>query len=445
MAGGILMHRSNFLKRCIDLLKTLSNIWMVRNTLTELDEDVTGGETDGDPNTRVTTLTNLPEDVTSDILMRLPVESLCRVQCVSKTSLDISRSPDFATLHNLQAATDASPMRVTTWCSGTSVLQAWQSFKYNSIKQTLTKSVHVFQIGSKQYDFEVDFVFCNLVFLKTLIRHGSDGFGPCLLVNPLREEVLELPLSNIPVPTTNTDSGDDTDWYGMGYDNITSTYKIVHVRATNNCAVAQVFVVGTSSWRQIPLAPPFDESTSFSGKRSNNAIYVGGHMHWLVYRKIESLGYMISFNFNREEFCATLVPSSNYGTYGGLHLLEFRGSLALVDVHRPDVYYNIKIWVLKSYDDEKKWELHHNITMKCLLPIWTSFPAWSTFREFCAEWEHGICLASEDQCYFLDLRNLSMKIEQLPPYSTPGYRSKARCIALGFKHSLSFFMMSYHQ
>ncbi|KAL6184802.1 hypothetical protein ACLB2K_046202 [Fragaria x ananassa] len=356
----------------------------MRNTLTdELAEDVTGetegNSNNGDPNTKVTTLTDLPEDVIVDILMRPPVESLCRVQFVSKTSFDISRSPEFATLHNMRSHDSAmdSLMRVTIWSNagrhGTSVIQTWQSFKYNSRKQTLTKSIHVSQIGLKRY-LEVDFVFCNLVFLKREI-----GTGPCLLVNPLREEVLELPLSNIPVRTTHIYSK-ETNWYGMGYDDITSTYKIIHVWATNNCVVAQVLVLGASSWRQIHLAPPFDVGSSFPRKRGQNAIYVGGHMHWLICKTIERPGYMISFNFNSEEFCATLVPSSSYGLY----LLKFRGSLALVDVHY--VQDNIKIWVLTSYDDEKKWELHHNITVKCL-PEWT---IWTSFGEICAEWEHGI-------------------------------------------------------
>ncbi|KAL6179829.1 hypothetical protein ACLB2K_046500 [Fragaria x ananassa] len=223
--------------------------------------------------------------------MRPPVESLCRVQCVSKTSFDISRSPEFATLHNLPSHDSAmdSLMRVTTWSNA----------------------------GRH------DFVFCNLVFLKREI-----GTGPCLLVNPLREEVLELRHSNIPVRTTHIYS-EETNWYGMGYDDITSTYKIIHVWATKNCVVAQVLVLGASSWRQIHLAPPFDVGSSFPRKRSQNGIYVGGHMHWLIYKTTERPGYMISFNFNSEEFCVTLVPSSSYGLY----LLKFRGSLALVDVH----------------------------------------------------------------------------------------------------------------
>ncbi|KAL6225131.1 hypothetical protein ACLB2K_003983 [Fragaria x ananassa] len=191
---------------------------MKRKTLTELSEDGTG-ESDGnssygDPNTKVTTLMDLPEDITVDILTRLPVESLCRVQCVSKTFFDISRSPDFAALHNLQLHDSASNslMRVTTaWHGNSSVWQSWQSFKYNSRKQTLTKSIHVSQICFEKYLFEVDFVFCNLFFLKTTIRRN----GPCLLVNPLKEEVLELPFSNIPVPTTNIGSR-YTDWYGVG-------------------------------------------------------------------------------------------------------------------------------------------------------------------------------------------------------------------------------------
>lgn len=50
----------------------------------------------------------------------------------------------------------------------------------------------------------------------------------------------------------------DRDWYGMGFDNITNTHKIVRVSKvfngsfTENCPVTQVLVLGTSSWREIP-------------------------------------------------------------------------------------------------------------------------------------------------------------------------------------------------
>lgn len=67
--------------------------------------------------------------------------------------------------------------------------------------------------------------------------------------------------------------------------------------------MAQVLVLGTSSWRQIHLAPPCDVTSVFlGGHRSMNGIYACGGLHWLIYGGLykQTHGHIISFDFNKE-------------------------------------------------------------------------------------------------------------------------------------------------
>lgn len=87
------------------------------------------------------------------------------------------------------------------------------------------------------------------------------------LVNPLRGEVLELLGSDVEVPTYNKFCVRNDDRHGMGFDDVTSTYKIVHISgntprrntmveyAGSNHIAAQVYAMGTRSWRTIQSVP----------------------------------------------------------------------------------------------------------------------------------------------------------------------------------------------
>ncbi|CAB4304147.1 unnamed protein product [Prunus armeniaca] len=71
------------------------------------------------------------------------------------------------------------------------------------------------------------------------------------------------------------------DSYGMGFDNKTTTYKIVRIsyhhkykKGQLSELTAEVLVLGTSSWRELPVVPPcYVISKSAS---------THGDMHWLV-------------------------------------------------------------------------------------------------------------------------------------------------------------------
>ncbi|CAL9027517.1 unnamed protein product [Prunus brigantina] len=154
-------------------------------------------------------LMDLPRDIILDVLTRLPVKSLSEMRCISKTSLNIIDNPFFATLHtsptlhtprllnsfgtNYVAAVEVPQLMLLaqSWSSRAKRSTTLQSLKYSG-EHGLTKSKHWHaKILSEFGNYQVDFVFCNLVCFKHEIR----TFG--LLLNPLRGQVLELPKNHL--------------------------------------------------------------------------------------------------------------------------------------------------------------------------------------------------------------------------------------------------------
>lgn len=94
----------------------------------------------------------------------------------------------------------------------------------------------------------------------------------------------------------------------MGFDNITNTYKIVHISMilskepySTLGMLAHVLVLGTSSWREISSVPPCLLNRAYN-------ICAYGDMHWLVKAGGAIKSHIISFDFKNEEFCWTPTP-----------------------------------------------------------------------------------------------------------------------------------------
>lgn len=118
----------------------------------------------------------------------------------------------------------------------------------------------------------------------------------------------------------------------MGFDNKTNSFKIVRVSTNKkDYLAAEVLVVGKSSWRELPTVPP-----CFPTYKS---LYAHGDMHWLVYGDDASSARILSFDFKKEEFYLTSLPiplGKEPDLWKCLHLINFRGSMALVFVSSPE-------------------------------------------------------------------------------------------------------------
>ncbi|KAB2595955.1 F-box protein [Pyrus ussuriensis x Pyrus communis] len=372
-----------------------------------------------------TELMDLPIEILINILLRLPVNSLRSIQSVSKAFLDMVDDLSFVTLHTHRLLSSSSGCTSNVPRQVPRLMLLIESSKgkgnithpliYHGDNTTLRKIKHgnIFGVWSR-LPYILSFAFCNLFLFRGKI--SSKAYLPFLL-DPLKGEVLMLPAAN------NTGLSCQCDSYGMGFDSLTNNFKVVHISQHTNekpawnkmvkmVSVAEVLVLGTSSWREIySVLPP-------CLRFSNEIASAYGDTHWLVLRPNEystvqaesNLPSILSFDFKKEEFYWTPHPTleKKSGTSLALfHLLNLRGSLALVD-GSSDIH--MEIWELKNYD-KKEWVLSYKIDMK--------HPFRNLHVSACGEWEHGIFF--QDTCYdhtnrsifFLDLTCISMNLAKL--------------------------------
>ncbi|XP_020412898.1 putative F-box protein At1g30920 [Prunus persica] len=352
----------------------------------------------------------LPPEILIDILSRLPVNSICCIRCVSKALLKMVDDLSFATLDMRR--------RFLTTCSTPRLVVLNESSydKYDMLYPvtydghyllTKSKDAIVSYFESKRRFYSFAFVFCNLF--------GFTGLNPkrgrsCLLVNPFKGEVLMLPsASDVQVPANCLCT---VDMYSMGFDNITNSFKVLRVSTNKkDYLAAEVLVLGKSSWRELPTVPP-----CFPTYKS---VYAHGDMHCLVYGDYASSARILSFDFKKEEFYLTPLPTpleKDPDLWKCLHLINFRGSMALVYASSPEDEYVkmwgyrqcVEVWGLKNCDN-KEWELKYKIDTKQDLPIHWEHTSFSK----CGEWDHGIYLNQEgsfNNCiFFVHLGDGSME------------------------------------
>ncbi|KAK9921738.1 hypothetical protein M0R45_030235 [Rubus argutus] len=349
-------------------------------------------------------LMDLPVDVLINILLRLPVKSLCCTQCVSKTLLHIVEARSFATLVHLRLRNTASHtvaevpqiLLLTRSRANGNLTTILPSHRYDGNALRKNRQAIVSEFASSRYDYHVDFVFCNLFFFK-----DREYGGPCFLFNPLRGEVLFPPTSNIQVPTYRIKKI-FIDWYGMGFDNTTSTHKIVRVSGNAHYRlVAQVYVLGTSSWKEIRSVPPCNLDTK--------DVSAYGDVHWLI--NLSSEGgqiRVVSFDFKKEEFCLTPPPTLRKPDVSSflLQLLNLKGCMAIVDVSSGT---DIEIWVLRSYE-KKEWVRDYYINIEMMVDGPQYLGQLSTSS---GEWEQGIFIieyrVNTINLFFVDIRSDSVK------------------------------------
>ncbi|XP_062010484.1 F-box protein At5g65850-like [Rosa rugosa] len=364
-------------------------------------------------NTMVATKLNLmelPMEILFDILKRVPAKSVCHIRCVCKILLSIVDSPSFVTLHSHfllnpdSHVPPAPPQLILRYlqplycCPTSNQIPTLHSLHYDhSNAQGAQLNARDILQSSNPSKYSLYFVFCNLFCIKNRRDHALS-----FLINPLQGEVLRLPPSQ---KVCGPYSTVDFVWTGMGFDSITNTYKILRVTeiliskyptTVEVCFVSQVLVLGTSEWRQIPSTPPVQGLLHCS---QNICAY--GDTHWFVNYTREGIQgkiHILSFDFKKEEFFWIPNPYILPDPTWQLHLINFRGSMAIVDASSG---MNIEIWVMKDYN-KKQWMLDYSINIHML----ELDPQFEFIGAVCCEWEHGILFIDEPATItlFLDLR-----------------------------------------
>lgn len=298
----------------------------------------------------VESLTDLPQNVLLEILVRLPLKTLCASKCVCRTFLDLtSPNAQFIEMHSSNAPQSLAIQFAEGFLPSRRIRMLepeFLKFDFRPVFQVpdYAKSTeiicHMRRFTSIQAVNDFSLVnSCNglLYFVR---KHASDECS--LVCNPVTNEYIWMIIAE------RAHSMTKSQW--LGFDSTTNQYKVLRisssVRDDESLEMrAQILVLGSSWCRNIGNAPlGFDHSWDAS------FTFVNGVIYWFD----PSQKNIVSFDFQKEMFGNVALPPEEHlrnkecvsiGVLGGCLALSYNHFLA----------HHLNIWVMEKHGNQQCW------------------------------------------------------------------------------------------
>lgn len=294
----------------------------------------------------------IPHELIEQIFSRLPVKTLVRFKCISKSWRDIIGSPDFIQKHlthfsshslilgncniDLHEGTEESYLYSADYDSFLETDSA--VFKELSLPLNSRTEISSEILGS-----------CNGLLCLLRYRYLVDQV---ILWNPSTRKHRILPVAEVEVPTTLR--GCSQTIYGFALDFVNDDYKVVSMLQIDGhhevYSVVKVYSLKLKCWKRIQDFPYYF-NLRYGGKLANGAL------HWVVKASRESdrEDLIAAFDIGTEEY--RLMPQPEYSN----HDFDMRlGVLAdclcvLCDYFMDDCVVHFDMWVMKEYGVKESW------------------------------------------------------------------------------------------
>ena len=297
-----------------------------------------------------TGLNDLPAELISEILCRLPIESILRCLGVCKTWKSVIQNPLFI---NLQARkTHDQPSRV--------ILKPI----YGGVTDTNRHSVFLLdteELKSRQIDDKSKRL-SGLQMMSScngLLCIASDKvLGPVYISNPITGEFVLLPSQEKARSLL-------THHVGLGFDSSNGNYIVVRVytdRKKNQVNKFDAIMLGENSWRNLKVPDIIAECTIYG------SVFWNGALLWKI-KKEEGHECMLAFDVCSQKFEVIRFPAIA-DVPNDFEIVELDGCLSLVQVCDTQM----KLWRVKGdkiegltvcYEEMYCMNVKWNISLYC--------------------------------------------------------------------------------
>ncbi|XP_042032201.1 F-box protein At3g07870-like [Salvia splendens] len=283
--------------------------------------------------------TNLPSEITTEILSRLSIRSLAISKSVCKPWRDLLKSDDFVVS---KIKTPPALVRLTSsrWCNSTRCT----IFEIEDVDNLESHDLHYhpltdFKIKGLMEGYRVR---KHCVAANGLLLIYSRFSTPFYICNPITREYTKLYCPVRP---------DHVMRFGFGVSEISGQYKVVCINSFPKSNLHYVYTLGTGTWRRLE-----------GGRISGFEFYpVGctvcnGNLHWIVVDS-SHMQWICGFDLETERFSVFSLPLVGIS----------EGELSVLRDCLCYSYYNecqdeILIWMMKKYQVNESWTIEYKMS-----------------------------------------------------------------------------------
>ncbi|KAK3043182.1 hypothetical protein RJ639_001615 [Escallonia herrerae] len=291
-------------------------------------------------------MSDVPEDIMSDIFLRLPMETLLTCRSVSKEWYALLTGPNFLELH-LRYRTSKAAEKLVSLLQPLGPVNAPVSFCIRD--EGTSTSVHLPFPFDRGAHIEI-MGSCNG--LVCAVIRGSGGTGMTIVLwNPASTQYrfLETPQYG--------SQFDSFGHVGFGFLEDTHDYKIVMFpdgSSGGSTILVSLYTLSLNTWKVVQVLVPVPNPSLVA-----EATFLNGFLHWMAAAQGNQL--IVSFDLRNEAFGSISLPDSLSSDDSlTATLLVLNGSLS-VTVHPGDEFNSFDIWVMAEYGVEESWTKHFSI------------------------------------------------------------------------------------
>ncbi|KAL1533737.1 F-box protein-like protein [Salvia divinorum] len=290
---------------------------------------------------------NLPSELTTNILSRLPLRSIALIKCVCKPWLNLLQSDNFA-----KSKIKTPPALVRLVPVTNSIRCTIFEFEDEDEADAESHALHFHPLR----DFEIPHgngnseSICRAQQTNGLLLVYSSSERRIHICNPITREYIELccPEQYISLQFVS---------FGFGVGKITGQYKVVCFNEDAGSDSYHVYTLGTGTWRRVEPGAASGCTFCFHAYTVCN-----GNPHWTVYDSAQ-IFWICAFDLETECFSIFSAPAVDGLAGDGLaidvKLNVLRDCLCLSYTLDDKVV----IWLMKEYRVEESWTMEYQISI----------------------------------------------------------------------------------
>ncbi|OMO58501.1 hypothetical protein COLO4_34567 [Corchorus olitorius] len=287
-----------------------------------------------------------PDEVTLQILARLPVKSLFKAKTVCKLWYRLASDKYFIRLYNEVSV--KNPMVLVE------ISDSMES------KSSLICVDNLRGVSEFSLEFLKDRVKVRASCNGLLCCSSIPDKGVYYVCNPMTREFKLLPRSRERHVTRFYPDGEAT-LVGLACDLSRNKFNVVLAgyhrtfgHRPDGTFICLIYDSDSNKWRKFVSF----QDEHFTHMNKNQVVYVKGALHWLT----GSCSYILALDLDYEVWRKISLPDEvSYGTGNRVYLLELSGCLSLIQI--SDAW--MKIWVIKDYEKEI-WCMVDRVSLRCI-------------------------------------------------------------------------------